>query len=103
MSDIDDSPMFPTKSNGELSETNKRLSISPADYTIIQESLRKNKVLNFCFKASIAAAILIILFIIADFIAQANGWNNDIIKDALSLLTYIVTAASGFMFGSNSK
>lgn len=103
MNNCDDAPMFPTQENGENSEEDKKLSLTLPELNALQENVRKNKVLSFCFKASIGAAILIVLFIIFDFIAQANNWNNDIIKDALSVLTYIVTAASGFMFGSNSK
>lgn len=77
--------------------------LSLEEYNAKQENGRKNKVLSFCFKSSPWVLTFAVLLIAADFIAQENGHDTALIKDCLSLVTYVVTAALGFMFGSNSK
>lgn len=103
----DDEPLFLSEENdGQAKRNNSGKTASPLsleEYNSKQENTRKNKVLSFCFKASIWILFFAAFLIIADFIAQANKWESTLIKDCLSLVTYTVTAALGFMFGSNSK
>lgn len=102
----DDEPLFASEEDGQdkknkSGKTSNSLSLE--EYNSKQENNRKNKVLLFCFKASIWILFFAAFLIVADFVAQANKWESTLIKDCLSLVTYTVTAALGFMFGSNSK
>lgn len=102
----DDEPLFASKEDeeGKKNKSGKTTNtLSLEEYNSKQENNRKNKVLLFCFKASIWILFFAAFLILADFVAQANGWDSALIKDCLSLVTYTVTAALGFMFGSNSK
>ena len=100
---IDDAPLFASKEGGQNKSDKTQKPLSLEEYNNKQENDRKNKVLLFCFKASIWVLFSVAFLIIADFVTQANGWDSELIKNCLSLITYIVTAALGFMFGSNSK
>lgn len=100
----DDEPLFFSGEDEEEGTPSKSKSTPTLEeYNSRQENSRKNKVLSFCFKASIWILFFAAFLILADFVAQANKWDSTLIKDCLSLVTYTVTAALGFMFGSNSK
>lgn len=102
MFDEDDEPLFQERTDNDSTEKQKnRLNLE--EYNTLQENGRKTKVLEFCFKSSKWILLLIAFLIVCDMIAQANGLDSTIVKDCLSLVTYSVTAALGFMFGSNSK
>lgn len=99
---IDDEPLFPSDSNAEQ---NTQYSVSNKE-TFNREkedSRRKNKILEFCFSSAKWVAVLWVVMIVLDIIVQKVGLDNTILKDATSLLSYIVTAALGFMFASNNK
>lgn len=99
----DDEPLFSTTENEQTKSGQSSGHLALEEYNSKQENSRKNKVLSFCFKASVWVLFFVVFLIIADFVAQDNSWDTELIKDCLSLVTYIVTAALGFMFGSNSK
>lgn len=102
----DDEPLF-ISTEGERIEKRtpktetKQLSLE--EYNSKQENNRKNMVLSFCFKASVWVVFCTAFLVAADLYAQAHNLESTLIKDCLSLVTYSVTAALGFMFGSNSK
>lgn len=101
----DDEPLFSTENNDNENipvDTTQGVP-SIEEYNSKQENSRKNKVLTFCFKSSRWVLAFVVFLIIADLFAQAHGWEPTLIKECLSLITYCVTAALGFMFGSNSR
>lgn len=99
----DDEPLFPSaeKSNSGSEQDGKQLSSEEINNW--QENYRKNKVLAFCFKSSKWILFFAAFLILVDLYAQTNKLESALIKECLSLVTYSVTSALGFMFGSNSK
>lgn len=100
----DDEPLFALADENDAESARiETKSLSLQEYNSKQENSRKNKVLSFCFRASKWVLLFAVFLICADLYAQAHGWDTTLVKDCLSLVTYIVTAALGFIFGSNSK
>lgn len=97
---IDDAPLF---DNDEIIDCDSDDFLSIQEYNSREENHRKNRIIDFCIKAAVWVAIFSLVIIGADFCAQSLGFNSDLIKDCFSLITYLATAASGFLFGSNSK
>lgn len=98
-----DEPLF-------SSENTVDQSVPQSNNVLAAEELRKradivfhDKVLNFGFVSIIAVLVLVFILICADFYAQGKGYDSSMIKECLSLLTYIATAALGFIFGASSK
>lgn len=96
-------PLFPDEDTPENGKVSAVEPLSLEEYKIKQELSRQNKVLDFCFKSSKWIAILAVALILADIITKCNGVESSLIKECFSLITYIVTAALGFIFANNSK
>lgn len=100
----DDEPLF-SKNDQSQSGVHNKKSTTPTleEYKFRQENERKNQVLFFGIKSVKWVLLFGTFLVVADFVAQANGWDSALIKEFLSLLTYTATAALGFIFGSSAK
>ena len=63
----------------------------------------KKKTLTFCLSAAKWIAPIAFLLIGVDMLLQHWKMDSTLLKDCFSLLTYVVTAALGFVFANNSK
>lgn len=68
-----------------------------------EEIKRKGKTLDFCLSSAKWIAPIAVLLIIGDMLLQHWEMDSTLLKDCFSLLTYVVTAALGFIFANNSK
>ena len=68
-----------------------------------EEIKRKSKTLEFCLSSAKWIAPIAVLLIIFDILLQHWQMDSTLLKDCFSLLTYVVTAALGFIFANNSK
>lgn len=100
---LPEEPLFSSTQELPSSNYSDADKLNVEEFNAREENSRKNKVLDFCFKASIWVLGFVIVLIIADLYAQTNKLDGSLIKECLSLTTYIVTAALGFIFGSNGK
>ena len=100
---LPEEPLFQTLPDLYKNDNGDNEKLTLEEINAIEENNRKNKVLDFCFKASIWILGFVTLLIAADLIVQLNNLDGSLIKECLSLTTYIVTAALGFIFGSNNK
>lgn len=94
----------------ESSEEKESRADDNSDKPLETEELKKraeivfhSKVLSFGFVAMAVIVVMMILLILADFYAQKNNLSSELIKECLSLLTYVATAALGFIFGASTK
>jgi len=67
------------------------------------ESDRKTKTLEFCFTSAGWIAAIGILFLIFDALFQHWHLDTTMLKDGFSLISYIITAALGYMFANNKN
>lgn len=70
---------------------------------VTEEEKRKTKTLEFCFKAAPWVAVLAILLVAGDVICQSFNLAETLVEDGFSLITYIVTAALGYIFANNTN
>ena len=68
-----------------------------------EEIKRKSKTLDFCLSSAKWIAPIGFVLIICDIILQHMQLDTTLLKDCFSLLTYVVTAALGYVFANNSK
>lgn len=64
---------------------------------------RQGKTLDFCLSSAKWIAPIAFILIAADLLLQHLKMDSSLLKDCFSLLTYVVTAALGFIFANNSK
>ena len=96
---LPEEPMFPEEESIQQFEH----GLTYEQYKWKSENFRKNKTLEFCFTSAKWIALIGIALIAGDFVAQYFSFETTLVKDCFSLLTYIVTAALGFIFANNSK
>ena len=102
--EVDDKPLFYDSNNDEIDRSfSNAQKLSIEEINNREENNRKNRIIDFCIKAALWLALFSIVMIAADMFAQCKGFETSLIKDCFSLVTYLATAASGFLFGSNSK
>ena len=94
---LPESPMFPN----EEEETVIQPSVQILKET--EEIKRKSKTLDFCLSAAKWVAPIAFVLIVFDILLQRFALDSTLLKDCFSLLTYVVTAALGFVFANNSK
>ena len=63
----------------------------------------KRKTLDFCLSSAKWIAPIAFVLIAGDMLLQHLEMDATLLKDCFSLLTYVVTAALGFIFANNSK
>lgn len=98
-----DEPLFPSEEVAEQSNSKSSEKLTAEELKKRADIFFHEKVLNFGFGSVIFILLLAVGLICADFHAQKMGYSSDLIKECMSLLTYIATAALGFIFGANSK
>ena len=98
-----DEPLFPSEDVDDTTVSKPREKLTAQELKKRADIFFHEKILNFGFGSIIFILFLAIILILTDFHAQKMGYNSEMIKECMSLLTYIATAALGFIFGANSK
>ena len=99
----DDELLFPEDESDEGNTSKPTNKLNAEELKRLGELFFREKILNFGFGSIFFILLLAIALIGMDFHAQSKGYNSEMIKECLSLLTYIATAALGYIFGANSK
>ena len=93
---LPESPLFPGEENPDT-ELSVQLLKQKGDIE------NKRKTLEFCLSSAKWIAPIAIILIVGDMLLQHWEMDSTLLKDCFSLLTYVVTAALGFIFANNSK
>ena len=92
-------PEFPLFPNDDKPESQLSVQLLKEK----EEIENKRKTLEFCLSSAKWIAPIAILLIIGDMLLQHWNLDSTLLKDCFSLLTYVVTAALGFIFANNTK
>ena len=93
---LPESPLFPDEEKAD-SKLSVQLLKEKGDIE------NKRKTLEFCLASAKWIAPIAFLLILGDMALQHWKMDSTLLKDCFSLLTYVVTAALGFIFANNSK
>ena len=96
---LPEEPLYTTNSDAKEPIVSNKL----VPEKLTEEEKRKTKTLEFCFKAAPWIAVLALIFVVGDVICKSNGLTDTLVEDGFSLITYIVTAALGYIFANNSN
>ena len=96
-----DEPLFASEPENTSCSAPETLSLE--EYNCRAANKRKDKILDFGISSIYLISFFALALIIADLIAQAKQLDSSLIKECISLIRYIITAALGCVFGRKTE